>query len=125
MSLNIAKTNIVHFRRKCKGCTRSKFYLYISRQTIRYASQYKYLGLLFNEHLQGDKPVKAILCKVNRALAILIHKVKHVGASTSGGLSWMRPGIPLPGSPFRIGKETSTPFLATARQVASLNSTEY
>ena len=31
--------------------------------------------------------MEAILCKANRALAILIHKVKHVGASTSGGLT--------------------------------------
>ena len=67
MSLNIAKTNVVHFRRKCKGCTRSFTY---QGKTIQYASQYKYLGLLFNEHLQWDKAVEAILCKANRALAI-------------------------------------------------------
>jgi len=43
MSLNIAKTNIVHFRRKCKGCTRSKFIFTYQGKTIQYASQYKYL----------------------------------------------------------------------------------
>jgi len=52
MSLNITKSNIVHFRRKCKGCTRSKFIFTYQGKTIQYASQYKYLGLLFNEHLQ-------------------------------------------------------------------------
>jgi len=79
MSLNIAKTNIVHFRRKCKGCTRSKFILTYQGKTIQYASQYKYLGLLFNEHLQWDKAVEAILCKASSALAILNYKVKACG----------------------------------------------
>ena len=79
MSLNIAKTNIVHSRRKCKGCTRSKFIFTYQGKTIQYASQYKYLGLLFNEHLQWDKGVEAILCKTNRALAILNYKVKACG----------------------------------------------
>jgi len=36
MSLNIAKTNIVHFRRKCKGCTRSKFIFKYQGKTIQY-----------------------------------------------------------------------------------------
>jgi len=71
--------DIVHFRRKCKGCTRSKFIFTYQGKTIQYASQYKYLGLLFNEHLQWDKAVEAILCKANRALAILNYKVKACG----------------------------------------------
>jgi len=70
MSLNIAKTNIVHFRRKCKGVQDLNFIFTYQGKTIQYASQYKYLGLLFNEHLQWDKAVEAILCKANRALAI-------------------------------------------------------
>ena len=51
MSVNLSKTNIVHFRRKMRSKPRSSVTFTFNGNEIKYVSQYKYLGLLLNEHL--------------------------------------------------------------------------
>ena len=79
MSLNVDKTNIVHFRKKGRGSLRSNFVFTFQSRVITYSSYYKYLGLLFNEHLDWDQATEAILAKANRALTALNHKARTCG----------------------------------------------
>jgi hypothetical protein len=42
-------------------------------------SEYKYLGLMLNEHLNWDLTVKTLAASANRALGVLIAKSKQFG----------------------------------------------
>ena len=79
MSVNLGKTNIVHFRRKLRSRPRSSIIFTFNEEEIQYASQYKYLGLLLNEHLDWNVSLEGIINKENRALALLNHRMRVVG----------------------------------------------
>jgi len=79
MSVNLGETNIVHFRRKLRSRPRSSIIFTFNEEEIQYASQYKYLALLLNEHLDRNVSLEKIISKVNRALALLNHRMRVVG----------------------------------------------
>ena len=58
MKLNTSKTKIIHFRRNLKNKPRSSFHF----ENIEYVSQYKYLGLVLNEHLDWAPALKNGFC---------------------------------------------------------------
>ena len=69
MSVNLGKANIVHFQRKLRSRLRSSIIFTFNGKEIQYASQYKYLGLLLNEHIDWNVSLEEIISKANRALA--------------------------------------------------------
>jgi len=77
MSVNISKSNIVHFRRKAKARTDYQF-LY-GDETLSFVEQYKYLGLVLNEHFDINVTVKMVAQSASRALGLLIAKYKSMG----------------------------------------------
>ena len=58
---------------------RSTFRFTFKEDEISYSSQYKYLGLVLNEHLNWSKSLENIVCKANRALALLNHGMRATG----------------------------------------------
>ena len=79
MNINTSKTNIVHFRKRLKRKPRSSVIFTFQGNEIVYTSQYKYLGLLLDEHLDWTVSVEVILHKANRALALLHHRMRVTG----------------------------------------------
>ena len=79
MNLNIAKTKILHFRKKSKNKTRSDHCFTFNSEVIEYAEQYKYLGLVLTKHLDRGKAIEEIHTKANRALALLNHRARSCG----------------------------------------------
>ena len=79
MHLNLEKTNVVHFRKNLRSKARSTFHFTFKGDEISYSSQYKYLGLVLNEHLNWSKSLENIVCKANRALALLNHRMRATG----------------------------------------------
>ena len=79
MHLNLEKTNIVHFRKNLRSKLRSAFCFTFKGDEISYSSQYKYLGLVLNEHLNWSDLLENIVCKANRALAFLNHRMRATG----------------------------------------------
>ena len=61
MNINTSKTNIVHFRKRLKRKPRSSVIFTFQGNEIVYTSQYKYLGLLLDEHLDWTVSVEVIL----------------------------------------------------------------
>ena len=58
---------------------RSNFVFTFQSRVITYSPHYKYLGLLFNEHLDWDQAIEAILAKANQALTVVNHKARTCG----------------------------------------------
>ena len=85
MNVNLGKTNIVHFRRKLRSRPRSSIIFTFNGEEIQYASQYKYLGLLLNEHLDWNVSLEGIISKANRALAL------HLPGCFRPQLRWENP----------------------------------
>ena len=79
MGLNLKKTTIVHFRRKLRSKPRSTYPFTFNEEEISYASQYKYLGLILNEHLDWSASLEVVITKANRALALLNHRMRVTG----------------------------------------------
>ena len=79
MHLNLEKTNVVHFHKNLCSKARftfSTFHFTFKGDEISYSSQYKYLGLVLNEHLNWSKSLEHIVCKANRAIALLNHRMR-------------------------------------------------
>lgn len=79
MSLNIAKTKVIHFRKKYRNKMRSEHCFLFNNEEVEYTEQYKYLGLLLTEHLEWEKAIEEIYRKANRALALLNHRARSCG----------------------------------------------
>ena len=73
MGINLSKTNIVRTK------PRSSVIFTFNGDEIQYVSQYKYLGLLLNEHLDWSVCLEGIINKANRALALLNHRMRVTG----------------------------------------------
>ena len=58
MHLNLEKTNVVHFRKNLCSKARFTFRFTFKGDEISYSSQYKYLGLVLNEHLNWSKSLE-------------------------------------------------------------------
>jgi hypothetical protein len=77
MSVNEEKTNIIHFRTASTQQSRSTFTY--GDKTIEMVTRYKYLGLVFNEHLNYQETAKMVSQAAHRALGVLIAKDKAYG----------------------------------------------
>ena len=77
LEVNIAKTNIVHFRRKQVAATNALFKF--GDQPLCFADKYKYLGFWFTEHLDMSFPVRELAKAASRAFGALATKYYAVG----------------------------------------------
>ena len=77
LSINVAKSNIVHFRNP--SVRRSDVVFNVNDDTFAYAAQYKYLGLVLTEHLDYAVTAKIVAQSANRAMGFLIAKSKAFG----------------------------------------------
>ena len=75
MKVNIEKTKIVHFRNKRRRKT--KFEFKIDNCTLDIDNSYRYLGVIFDEHLDFDKCAKTLSDAAGRALGSIITKFKQ------------------------------------------------
>ncbi len=71
-----SKTNIVHFRNRCKPLTD---YVFKFRScALQVVKVYKYLGFLFDGFVTFDEAVKVLSDSAGRAPGAIIAKFKHV-----------------------------------------------
>jgi hypothetical protein len=77
LTVNINKSNIVHFRPAC--ITKSDYVFSYGDTIIETVDKYVYLGVLLTEHLNYDKTVKFVAKSASRALGLLIAKFKAIG----------------------------------------------
>ena len=83
LNVNIAKTQVVHFRPSRKRCT-SVVFRY-GEESLLIAPCYKYLGVILDEHLNFNECVKTLATAGGRALGRIISKfrnLKNVGYHT-------------------------------------------
>lgn len=77
LTVNEAKTNILHFRNKTK--LRSDFKFTCGNKTIEYSDCYKYLGFWINEFLDMEKSITEITKSASRALGAVYMKYQSAG----------------------------------------------
>ena len=77
MKINAGKTKIVQFRNASVNRCITDFHF--GDQVIEMAEQYKYLGLIFTEHLDWTTMAKHVADTANRALGLIITKFKACG----------------------------------------------
>ena len=84
MKVNIAKSNVIHFRPKSKNRTETDF-LY-NNERLELVSQYKYLGVVFDEFLDYTITAGILANSAGRALGSIYNKFKQnkgLGYTTS------------------------------------------
>ena len=74
LQLNIKKSQIVHFRNKCRKKTDSEFY--VGQSKLGIVSSYKYLGISLNEFLDYNVCAQELAEAGGRALGAIIAKFK-------------------------------------------------
>ena len=74
LSVNADKTKVMHFRQKNK--CRSKRVFKINEACLETVSQYKYLGVLLDEHMDFSKTAELLASSAGRALGSVINKVR-------------------------------------------------
>ncbi len=74
LSVNIDKTKIMHFREKVTPLTNYVFKY--DSLPIECVSEYKYLGILLDEHMDFQKTANLLANSAGRALGAVINKVK-------------------------------------------------
>ncbi len=74
LSVNDAKSKIMHFRKSRK--LRSSYRFHLGSTNLDYVKEYKYLGLVLNEHLNYKETVDILAKAAGRALGSCISKFK-------------------------------------------------
>jgi hypothetical protein len=77
LQINVDKTKVVHFR--MPSVVKTDVIFRCSENVINVVDSYKYLGLMFNEHLDKSMMAKSVAKSANRALGLLIAKCKAFG----------------------------------------------
>ena len=77
LTINFNKSKVMHFRALSKQSTEYNFKC--SSSSIDLIHQYKYLGVLFTEHLDLMQMAKIVAQSASRALGLLISKDKVFG----------------------------------------------
>jgi hypothetical protein len=77
MNINYDKSKVMHIRPQSVERSRANFNC--GCKPISFIDRYKYLGLIFNEYLDMSETVKNVAQSANRALGLLIAKVKANG----------------------------------------------
>ena len=75
ISINNKKSNFVHFRPKKSELTKFKFG--IANKPLENVSEYKYLGVYFNEHLDFNTNATTLCQASGRALGGIVSKYKQ------------------------------------------------
>ena len=75
MSINTEKTNIMHFRPK--RCLITSFIFKFGDTLLSIKNQYKYLGIMLNEHLDYATTAELLSGAANRALGAIINKFRQ------------------------------------------------
>ncbi len=75
LAINTEKTKVMHFRSKPKNV--SNFTFTVNGSPLEIVSDYKYLGILFNEHLDFTGTAELLANSAGRALGAVINKIKH------------------------------------------------
>ena len=76
MAVNIDKTQVVHFCRPLTERTACTFSL--GNESLKIVSCYKYLGVIFDEHLSFDQNASVLADSAGRALGSIRTKLKYV-----------------------------------------------
>ena len=77
ININTDKSEVIHFR---KGCVnRSNVSFRVGENHLKTVSQYKYLGLYLDEHLNFKVIADHVAKSANRALSLIIAKAKACG----------------------------------------------
>ena len=74
LSINTEKTQIVHFRKKTTP--RTDLIFIFGDVTLKVVSSYKYLGMVFHEHIDYNACVDILTSSASRALGSVIAKFK-------------------------------------------------
>ncbi len=74
LNINIDKTKVVHFR--MPSIVKTGYNFTCSGNNICVVDSCKYLGLMFNDHLDKNMISKSVAKSANRALGLLIAKCK-------------------------------------------------
>ena len=76
MRVNVTKTKVVHFRIKSQPCTTTKFTY--GNETMDITDNYKYLGLILDEHLDYNVTASVLSGSAGRALGGICSKFKKL-----------------------------------------------
>ena len=75
MTVNVDKTNVVHFRHRNTNLTTSDFK--IGNRQLKKVKEYKYLGIILDEFLSYSATVELLSGSANRALGAVINKFQN------------------------------------------------
>ena len=73
LEVNLLKTNVMHVKKQ--QCRRSGFNFIFEGKKVDYCENYKYLGIVINEHLNFDKSTQDLCEAAGRALSGIITKM--------------------------------------------------
>lgn len=77
MTVNIAKSNVVHFRQN--SIPKTNFVFSFGEILLSVIDRYTYLGIVLSEHLDYNIMVKCVAQSASRALGLLIARCKTIG----------------------------------------------
>ena len=77
LRINAEKCSVVHFRKKC--VRRSSVEFRIGEEILSMLSEYKYLGIVLNEFLNGEKMREALMDNGRKALYGFTRLVRSLG----------------------------------------------
>ena len=73
LDVNLTKTDILHVRKKRRD--QSRFVFLFNNRPINYCSEYKYLGITINCHLDFNSTVNILTDSAGRALGSIVCKM--------------------------------------------------
>jgi hypothetical protein len=76
MKINLAKSKIMHFRKK--GTERSKVKHELAKNKLLFVDKYKYLGVILDEFLEFKINEEILAGSGSRALGVIIAKYKKL-----------------------------------------------
>ena len=77
IKFNCNKSQVMHFRNDSVSC--SNFVFKLGDNNLQTINEYKYLGLVFNEHLDIGNMATVLANSGNRALGAIMNKFDHLG----------------------------------------------
>ena len=82
LSINGVKSQIIHFRKRRR--TQTSFNFQIGKSELKVVQSYKYLGVIFDEHLNFKLCEKTLADAAGKALGGMIHKLKQIKYTNIG-----------------------------------------
>ena len=76
LNINNSKSNVIHFRKS--RVKKSTFVFNVGEKHLEIVSQYKYLGIVLDEHLNFNKASEVLGGAAGRALSVIISKFKNI-----------------------------------------------